>query len=110
MGQKRWWGSELEKLRADYEGGTLLLVDVVKKHGTSMNMIARLQRKHCWKPRKATAPRPYNLHRNAEMGQMQARVIYLDKLIKDNTRERDHLSHKIAFLETLGRRPFTEDG
>lgn len=94
MAKKRWWGSELAKLRADYENPELLLVEVAKKNRTSIGGLARLARQHGWKAR-------YISPRNPKLSAMKQRKRVLEARIEGISTELRRLDLKIRFLENL---------
>lgn len=94
MGKNRWWGSELEKIRKDYERSTLTVTQIVKKHGTSLGQLAKLAKKHQWISRRG-------LRRNSRLPALKIRRVNLGKKIEKYQREYKELDNKIRFIESL---------
>ncbi len=84
----------MERLRLDYTGNKMPLIEVAKKHRTGLGTIARLTRVHDWPRRRPNAHDP-------KIKAMKARKYFVMARMERDKRELERLDHKIRFLETL---------
>lgn len=97
MPKRRWWGTELERLRVDYESRKISLIELARKHRTSLGMIARLSRKHGWKARRGWV-NPLQ----PTIGMLKERKNFLLRRREADLRELENVEHKINRLIAFG--------
>lgn len=97
MGKKRWWGQELLKLRVDYESRKLSVIEVAKKHRTSLGTVARLARQHGW-----TSRREWVNPQKPTLQALKLRKAFLIKRREDDLRDLESIEHKINHLVAFG--------
>lgn len=91
---RRWTGDLLSALEASYKDDTHTLKQVAKRHTTTIGNVARLAKKHNWSRRRPSGKDP-------RVSMMKQRRDYVQKRIREFTRELDQLNAKLKFIETL---------
>lgn len=94
MAKKRWWGAELEALRADYANWKMPLREIALKYKTNPGQIARLRLLHRW---------PMRVTRNPtdRIKRLKARREYLRRRIRVDETEIMRIDARIRVAGVL---------
>lgn len=93
MGKKVWWGNKLKNLQADYGNPGIPMVEVARKHGTTLGNIDRLAKIHGWPRRRLT--------QTGKMSGLKLRRWVLARRVQKYQREISQIDQKIKFMENL---------